>query len=178
MRSIFACTWAMAFVCTTSAADKHQAPVGHSGYKTLTIEELSWTPNLTAALVEATKDKKLVFIDFTGESCVNCKVNEKKVFTKPEVKDLFKQYVRVQLFTDIIPEDYYQKAPKEESREKDAETNAKFQKKILDSNALPMYVIVKPVDGGMFEIVGKYDEGRISKIDQFLEFLKTPLGAK
>ena len=55
----------------------------------------------------ALAEKKLVFVDFTGETCTNCKLNEKNVFPKPEVKDLLKKYTLVQLFTDKVPNKYY-----------------------------------------------------------------------
>jgi thioredoxin-related protein len=178
MRSMMPLALALAIVCPINAADAFKPPAAPAKLKSRSIEGVTWSADLAAALEEARKDKKLVFIDFTGESCINCRVNEKKIFVQPEVKDLFKQYVRVQIYTDKIPADYYVSAPDEDNREKDAEPNLKFEKAVFKSEQLPLYVIVKPADGGQFEIVDKYDEGRISKADQFIKFLKTPLATK
>lgn len=156
------------------AADKHQPPAKNSTIQSITVDELTWIGDLATGLELAAKEKKLVFIDFTGETCVNCKINEKNVFPKPDVKDLFKQYVRVQLYADTVPEKYYKQAPDEAKREEHAEVNQKFLKSVFKTEQLPLYVIVKPVDGG-FEVVSTYDEGKITKLDAFIDFLKKPL---
>lgn len=157
-----------------TAADKHQPPAKNAEILSITVDDLSWIGDLATGLELAAKEKKLVFIDFTGETCVNCKINEKNVFPKPEVKDLFKQFVRVQLYADTVPEKFYKQAPDEAKREEHAEVNQKFLKSVFKTEQLPLYVIVKPVDGG-FEVVGTYDEGKITKLDAFVEFLKKPL---
>jgi thiol:disulfide interchange protein DsbD len=175
MRSLFAVALALAISLSASAAEKHKPPSSVAGLKPITVDNLTWTADLATALEQATREKKLVFIDFTGVTCTNCRINEKSVFMKPEVKDLFSQYVRVQLFTDEIPKVSYKEAPEDAKREADAEVNQKFQKKVFKTEQLPLYVIIKPADAGQFEIVGEYDEGRINKVDKFLEFLKKPL---
>src|SRR5258707_4959070 len=86
--------------------------------KPVTIHEQAWLGDLATALQQAAKEKKPVFIDFTGVTCLNCKINEKNVFPKPEVKELFAKFVRVQLYTDTVPEEFYKKAPEEAEREK------------------------------------------------------------
>jgi thiol:disulfide interchange protein DsbD len=137
--------------------------------------DLTWGGDLASALEQAAKEKKLVFIDFTGETCVNCKINEKTVFIKPEVKEQFAKYIRVQMYADIVPAEFYKKDPGEETRELDAEQNLKFQKASFGTEQLPLYAIVKPAEGGKFEKVATYDEGKISKVDAFVTFLKKPL---
>src|SRR5207253_162394 len=57
--------------------------------------ELAAGGNLKAALDEARAaagGRKFVFLDFTGKTCTNCALNERDVFTKPEVKDLLKRF--------------------------------------------------------------------------------------
>src|SRR5204863_1539761 len=56
-----------------------------------------------AAWAEAKQEKKLIFIDFTGVNCQNCRDNETNVFSDPRVKALLKKYVVVQLYTDSVP---------------------------------------------------------------------------
>lgn len=175
MRSLFAVALGLAISLSASAAEKHNPPSSVAGLKPVTVDDLTWTGDLAGALERAAKEKKLVFIDFTGVTCTNCRINEKSVFVKPEVKDLFSQYVRVQLYTDEIPKLSYKEAPDDAKREADAEVNQKFQKTVFKTEQLPLYVVVKPADAGQFEIVGEYDEGRINKIDKFLEFLQKPL---
>lgn len=55
------------------------------------------------AYKEAVAKNKLLFIDFTGVNCSNCRYNEQNVFTQPEVAALLNQYVIVQLYTDRVP---------------------------------------------------------------------------
>ncbi len=175
MRSLFVFAISLLVSLPVLAADKHKPPASIAGLKSVTVDGLTWTGDLAGALEQAAKEKKLVFIDFTGVTCTNCRINEKSVFVKPEVKDLFKQYVRVQLYTDEIPKGSYKEVPDDAKRETDAEVNQKFQKAVFKTEQLPLYVLVKPAEGGQFEIVSAYDEGRINKVDKFIEFLKKPL---
>jgi hypothetical protein len=34
-------------------------------------------------------------------------------------------------------------------------------------------VVIKPADGGKFEVVGTYGEGRINNVEKFVEFLRS-----
>lgn len=178
MRLIIATAFVTALVVPASAAEKLKPPPASADLKAVTVDGLAWSGDLSSALAEAAKDKKLVFIDFTGVTCTNCKINEKNVFPKPEVKDLFKKYVRVQLYTDTVPKGFYAKAEDDEKREKDATANLEFQKKAFGKEVLPLYVIVRPAEGGAFETVGVYDEGKINNVGKFVEFLSKPLDGK
>jgi thioredoxin-related protein len=171
----------IAFVCLTPAlfaVGKGKPLPANGDLKPVTVHEQAWLGDLATALEQAVKEKKPVFIDFTGVTCLNCKINEKNIFPKPEVKELFAKYVRVQLYTDTVPEEFYKKAPAEEEREKHAAVNMEFQKKTFNVEQLPYYVIVKPDGDGGFVIVGTYDEGKINKLPAFVEFLKKPLSEK
>lgn len=167
-------------VVSTSAfaAGKGKPLPANADLKPVMVHEQPWLGDLATALEQAAKEKKPVFIDFTGVTCLNCKINEKNVFPKPEVKDLFAKYVRVQLYTDTVPEEFYKKAPEEAVREKHAAANLEFQKKTFSTEQLPYYVVVKPDSEGGFVIVGTYDEGKINNVPAFVEFLKKPLGEK
>ena len=50
----------------------------------------------------AKRENKLVFVDFTGINCTNCAKNEHSVFPQPQIAELLKQYVLVQLYTDKV----------------------------------------------------------------------------
>jgi thiol:disulfide interchange protein DsbD len=175
MKTLTATICVLAFCHAASTAEKLKPLPANPNLKPVMVEGLSWSGDLASALSEAAKEKKLVFIDFTGVTCTNCKINEKNVFTKAEVKDLFKKYVRVQLYTDTVPEGFYSKAAEDEQREKDATANQEFQKKSFKAEQLPLYVILKPAGDGTFETIGVYDEGKINKVDKFVEFLSKPL---
>lgn len=133
--------------------------------------ELNWFSDLALALAEGKKSGQLVLIDFTGVTCTNCKINEKNVFPKEEVKAALGKLVRVSLYCDTVPAHYYKQEPDIEKREDDADANKKFQKTTFKSEQLPLYALVKPVAEGEFEIVDVYHEGKITDVKAFTEFL-------
>jgi thiol:disulfide interchange protein DsbD len=155
-----------------------------------TKEGLAWSGNLKAAIEEVraqrnrTGQPQLVFVDFTGKSCKNCKYNENNVFTKSDVKDLLHSYKLVQLYTDVVPTELYPpnvraKLNGTNSRQNaDAETNLWFQKEAFDTEQLPLYVILAPDGENRIKILGVYSEGKINNVDEFAEFLRKPLEDK
>jgi thiol:disulfide interchange protein DsbD len=143
--------------------------------------ELPWKGDLKQGLGEALAKNKLVFVDFTGVTCTNCKINESNVFPRPEIKDLLKQYSLVQLYTDKVPDKYY--PPEERARfgnstarqREDAAANLNFQREKFDTEQLPLYVILKPLADGSFKEVARYAEGKINSEVAFANFLRSPL---
>ena len=83
---------------STTAAPTEKSSAGHGG--------LTWLNDLEKAKAIARAENKPIFIDFTGFACVNCRLMEKEVFPKPEVVELFKKFVLVQLYTDRKSEPY------------------------------------------------------------------------
>jgi thiol:disulfide interchange protein DsbD len=64
-------------------------------------EELKWIENdYQAALAKAKAENKLVFVDFTGYTCTNCRWMEANIFPKKEVEAEFSKLVLVRLYTD------------------------------------------------------------------------------
>ncbi|HEX3148377.1 MAG TPA: cytochrome c biogenesis protein CcdA [Gemmataceae bacterium] len=137
--------------------------------------DLPWSADLRKALDDARGRNGRVFVDFTGITCNNCKLNEYNVFVKPEIRDLFKQYTLVQMYTDTIPEIFYDSDPGRTRRKQDAEMNLKFEEDAFREQQLPLYVILKPERGGKTSVVGIYDEGKINNERAFIEFLKNGL---
>jgi thiol:disulfide interchange protein DsbD len=145
--------------------------------------ELAWTGNLKAAVDEArTAGGKPVFIDFTGKTCTNCALNERNVFTKPEVRDLLKRFHLVRLYTDEVPAAYYSPAVRSQfgnstsRQQQDAkDANLVFQRRAFGTEQLPLYVILEPRPGGDIEVVGVYSEGKINDEAGFMAFLRKPL---
>jgi len=137
--------------------------------------ELPWSADLRRALDDARAKGGRVFVDFTGVTCSNCKLNEREVFTKPEVKEQFKQYTLVQLYTDTIPDVFYDSAPGIDRQKADASVNFNFEKNSFGEEQLPLYVILKPEPTGKTTVVGVYEEGKINNEAKFIEFLKNGL---
>ena len=125
--------------------------------------------------------QKLVFVDFTGETCTNCKLNEREVFTKKEIRDLLTPFRRVQLYTDKVPDEYYRLVgPEQVSRTRRGSGPTRWRtsgsRTGVRDEQLPLYVILRPTVDGRIERVGVYDEGKINNVGAFAEFLKKPLG--
>jgi thiol:disulfide interchange protein len=137
--------------------------------------DLAWSADLRRTLDNARARGGRVFVDFTGVTCTNCKLNEREVFTKPEVKDLMKQYGLVQLYTDTVPETFYESDPGRDRRNADAEANLEFEKAAFGEEQLPLYVILKPEATGKTTVVGIYGEGKINDVPGFVQFLKDGL---
>lgn len=126
---------------------------------------------------EAKKEKKLIFIDFTGVNCQNCRDNETNVFTDPRVKSLLKKYVVVQLYTDSVPIKGLDPA----EAEKLAERNARFRDAIGNPTN-PTYFIFEPGDTP-FTADDKLNgrplgsrNGKIFDVNDFVRFLQRRSG--
>ncbi|MEA1881578.1 MAG: cytochrome c biogenesis protein CcdA, partial [Candidatus Marinimicrobia bacterium] len=114
-------------------------------------EEFLWFTELEDAFVKANTVGKNIFVDFTGYTCTNCRWMESNIFTKVEVKDRFKDYVLVRLYTDG-GNNYREKQQYEIDR--------------FGTAALPYYVILSPED----DVLGKFP-GMTRNLEEFLEFL-------
>lgn len=63
--------------------------------------ELAWRLNdQPGALAEARAAQRLVFVDFTGYTCTNCRWMEANVFARPEVAAELAQFTLSRLYTD------------------------------------------------------------------------------
>jgi thiol:disulfide interchange protein len=101
------------------AAEAHAAASG----------ELPWiTDDLDGALAQARASRQLVFIDFTGYTCTNCRWMEANMFTRPEVRDVLGGFVRARLYTDGQGEVY--------------DKQQRYQQERFKTVALPLYAIV------------------------------------
>ena len=61
---------------------------------------LAWTHSLVDGRERARRDGKLVFVNYTGYTCTNCRYMEGGVFPDPRVRPLLDQLVLVELYTD------------------------------------------------------------------------------
>jgi len=131
-------------------------------------EHSAWQVDLAAAMTQAEKDRKPLFIDFTGQTCTNCKLNESRFFSQPLIADLFQKFVTVRLYTDYVPSGVSQVPEAQGS----ASIRAQF-----GNDALPFYVVAKP-KGKTLEAVAVFDKnGTISSVEEFSGFLNRALTA-
>ena len=90
---------------------------------------LDWILNdHSRALQTAAQTDRLVFIDFTGYTCTNCRWMEANMFARPDISNALDQYVLSRLYTDGEGEIY--------------ENQQKFQEERFGTVALPLYAIV------------------------------------
>lgn len=91
-------------------------------------EAVSFIENLDEGVEQAKAEDKLIFVDFTGVTCTNCRWMEKNMFPSPKVKEQLEKMVRVKLWTD---------RQKEEDRK-----NAALQLELTKVSTLPVYVVM------------------------------------
>ncbi len=140
-------------------------------------KELPWDSDLLRGIDTAIKnpsDQRWVFVDFTGKTCQNCKLNEHNVFTLPEIDELLRKYNLVQMYTDEVPGEFYVNSVPLADREKEAQVNQLFQSKAFGDERLPLYAILEVQGNGTVRIADVYDEGKINDPAQFAKFLRQP----
>jgi thiol:disulfide interchange protein len=106
------------------------------------------------ALTAARSTGKLVFVDFTGYTCTNCRWMEANIFSRPDVSAELGQFVLSRLYTDGDGEIY--------------ERQQAFQEKTFGTVALPLYAVMAP-DGK----VRATFSGLSRNPAEFIAFLKT-----
>ncbi len=145
-----------------------------------TTGNLEYAVNLAQETLKRTGKPQKIFLDFTGINCINCKINERAVFSKPEIQALFKDFIVAQIYTDTVPADLYAPALRAQfanntaRQNQDAEVNLAFQQKAVDTLQLPTYAVLEPKADGKIAILGIYPEGRINNVTAFAEFLHDP----
>jgi thiol:disulfide interchange protein DsbD len=121
--------------------------------------EVNWILNdYEGALARGRQSNKLVFIDFTGYTCTNCRWMEANIFPKPEVKSELLKFVTVRLYTDGDGEIY-------------AKQQA-FQQEEFGTVALPLYAIVRSDGTPVASFSGLTRDG-----GEFVRFLQSRDGS-
>lgn len=118
----------------------------------LAAEEGWIEDDLDLALLEADRQGRPLFIDFTGYTCTNCRQMEANVFPVPSVRSRFEEgFVLLRLYTDGL------------ERGKDYQ---RYQLKLTGTSALPTYAIVDPADGKLI-----IRESGMMDVDEFTSLL-------
>jgi thiol:disulfide interchange protein len=116
--------------------------------------ELPWIMNdFQQALVRAKQEQKLVFVDFTGYTCTNCRWMEANMFTRREVQRELRNYILVRLYTDGEGEVY--------------QRQQHLQQAMYRTVALPFYAVVDSAGQPVSNFPGLTRDPA-----QFVEFLK------
>ncbi len=119
---------------------------------------IAWSDNVTTSASKARTEGKLVFINFTGQTCSNCRVMEKNVFPKSDIAALINQMVPVELYTD---------------RDSDSDRkNAALREQLTNTSTNPVYVIMTPD----MKVLSVYQGG--TSAEQFKKFLEEGLAKK
>ena len=105
-----------------------------------------------AALEQGRRENKLIFVNFTGVTCANCKWMEANMFPRPEIAAALQKYVLVELYTD--------------RSDAVSEANANLEKDKFKTVAEPFYAIIDPDE----RTVATF-EGRTTDSQEFLAFL-------
>jgi thiol:disulfide interchange protein DsbD len=115
--------------------------------------ELPWLmDDFDGALAQATRENRLVLIDFTGFTCTNCRWMEANMFPRPAVQEELDNFVRVRLFTDGSGERYRRQQDLERER--------------FATVALPLYAVVDGDGNTRATFLGM-----TRSTDEFLQFL-------
>jgi thiol:disulfide interchange protein DsbD len=145
--------------------------------------DLPWSVNLYGTVQEARRElastgkPQFIFVDHTGVTCTNCKYNERTVFTRGEVRQLFDKYRLVQLYTDQVPANFYPTEVDDDRRFDEAKANLKdFQKPSFGTEQLPLYVLLEVTKDKVI-VRGQYEAGKINDANAFVKFLEKGLAS-
>lgn len=105
-----------------------------------------------AALDHGRRESKLVFVNFTGVTCANCKWMEANMFPRPEIAAALQKFVPVELYTDRT--------------DAVSEANEKLEEEKFKTVAEPFYAILDPDERVVATFAGKTGDSQ-----EFLAFL-------
>ena len=97
------------------------------------------------AVEHARKTGRPLLLDFTGVTCVNCRLMENVIGDSPQHKRL-KEFVPVQLYTDQIPDANKSGIDQPGQAQDMLEMNRKLQRHWFGTVQLPAYAVVHPND--------------------------------
>lgn len=94
-----------------------------------------------AAKQASIREKKPLYIDFTGVNCVNCRLMEKEVIAEDAIQKKLENCIRVQLYCDVMPS---KGVTDPVLANKLIEANQKLQQSWMGDASLPSYAFVSP----------------------------------
>ncbi len=170
----------VAWLPQDSAAAADAGEPADAGGARAAAADLRFSRDYSAAWEEAKARGKLLFIDFTGVNCQNCRLNEKTVFPRPEVRTEMEKFVRVQLYVDVVPDPRLTEA----QAKQEAARNYHWQEVTFNDTSLPLYVLLDPstadkpftADGKLGGTVRGQASGTIGDVPAFVDVLRNARG--
>jgi thiol:disulfide interchange protein len=117
---------------------------------------LAWTRSLAEGRARAASEGKLVFVNYTGYTCTNCRYMEGGVFPDPRIRPLLEQMVLVELHTD--------------GGKPEHEENRNDQVKRFGTAALPLY----SVEDASGRLISSFPSST-NDLEEFRRFLEAAL---
>lgn len=121
-------------------------------------QSLAYHDSVEPALAEAKASNKLIFVNFTGVTCTNCRVMEQNVLPDPRITGILKDFARAELYTD---------RPTPADR-----ANAKLREELTQSVTNPVYVVMTADKKVVSVMQGASD------VDAFAKFLQEAKGSR
>jgi thiol:disulfide interchange protein DsbD len=134
------------------------ATVGFGGNNTAAAGLLWLKNDYRAALDRGRQENKLVLVSFTGYACTNCHWMKANMFPRPEIADVAKDLVLVELYTDGM--------------DAASEENAKLEDAKFASVSTPYYALLDANENVLAT------SGYTRNIQEFLAFLRAPSTSK
>ena len=123
------CSWGSGRAWGRTSQVEASSTVAHAASAPSSADAPVWLLNdYSAAQAAARSSGKLVFLDFTGYTCTNCRWMEANIFTRPDVSAELGQFVLSRLYTDGEGAIYEQQQA--------------FQEKTFGTVALPLYAVL------------------------------------
>jgi thiol:disulfide interchange protein len=119
---------------------------------------LAWNLSLADGRGRAVREGKLVFVNYTGYTCTNCRYMEGGVLPHPRVRPLLEQMVLVELYTD--------------GGKPEHEANREDQVKRFNTAAMPLY----SVEDASGKIVASFPSSA-NGAEEFRRFLEGAIAA-
>jgi thiol:disulfide interchange protein DsbD len=132
-------------------------PTDYSGFAgfggAAASEQNAWLKDdYAGALAKAKQSGRPLLVTFTGYTCSNCKWMKYNMFPQPEIADLTKNMVLLELYTD--------------GQDEHSQTNQELQLKRFRSVAIPYYALLRPDESVAAEFAG-----RTRDVEEFRRFL-------
>lgn len=130
-------------------------PIPYPGTSNTAESGLAWQHTYDEAIAMAKEQNKPVFLNFTGVTCANCRVMERRFHSDEKYVEALRPFVLAELYTDRNTEE--------------DNAHAKLREDLAKTSSNPAYVIVTP-EG---EVVSMYLGAALSDDanKKFLDFL-------
>lgn len=134
--------------------DAFLPPMANARAGATTSSELSWRLNdYGASLATARLNGVPILVDFTGYTCTNCRWMEANMFTRADIQQSLKRFVRVRLYTDGLGEPFV--------------SQQALEQRIFGTVALPLYAVLDSAGHPRATFLGMTRDSR-----EFSEFLE------